>query len=406
MIQKSTILKPLSKMTESNKKQYFSDIRVMSYLLQGIPSDIYNSVDAYKDAKIMWEMIKRLMHGCDKTEQVRHSRLMDEFDKFVAMEGESLTSMYESKYVTMTRQSQNLHSNDFDHLYDAFSQYEPHVNASKAKKDARNHDPLALGTNAVDIKDEAGGTLNGEENDFMLDNAYGNDTLEELTDAIIMMAHIQPTNDNGNAEPKYDVDANHAKLNTVNTSDDDQIDSNNISDDPYVENNEAKNQQTINNELKKQKALLQKELEMCKEQIENEKAILKHETELAKKSFKQRENKYLDDIVDLEDIMDLEEKLSSHDQIVYKMSPINSNNSYAWEKPNKVYDPFLKVGLGYQNPEHLKKVIAAQPKMYDGERIQSAKLKIDSPDYEETLEDAEESRLKMNDKMIQLDYEN
>ncbi|GJY36174.1 retrovirus-related pol polyprotein from transposon TNT 1-94 [Tanacetum coccineum] len=38
------------------------------------------------------------------------------------------------------------------------------------------------------MKDEAGGTLNEEENDFMLDNAYGDETLEELTVAVIMMA--------------------------------------------------------------------------------------------------------------------------------------------------------------------------------------------------------------------------
>nr|GEV25936.1 hypothetical protein [Tanacetum cinerariifolium] len=60
---------------------------------------------------------------------------------------------------------------------------------------------------------------------------------------------------------------------------------------------------------------------------------------------------------------------------------------------------------GYQNPKCLEKAIAAQPKMYDGDRIHSTKLKIDSLDYEETLEDAEESRWKMEDKMIQLDYE-
>ncbi|GJV09114.1 hypothetical protein Tco_1346770 [Tanacetum coccineum] len=60
------------------------------------------------------------------------------------------------------------------------------------------------------------------------------------------------------------------------------------------------------------------------------------------------------------------------------------------ERRNKVYDPFLKVGLGYQNPEHLKKAIAAQPKMYDDERLHITKLNVDSPDSEETLEDAEE----------------
>ncbi|GJV01100.1 retrovirus-related pol polyprotein from transposon TNT 1-94 [Tanacetum coccineum] len=61
------------------------------------------------------------------------------------------------------------------------------------------------------------------------------------------------------------------------------------------------------------------------------------------------------------------------------------------KKPNKVYDPFLKAGLGYKNPECLKKAIAAQPKMYDGKMLHSAKLNIDSPDSEEALEDAEES---------------
>ncbi|GJY27475.1 hypothetical protein Tco_0403242 [Tanacetum coccineum] len=56
---------------------------------------------------------------------------------------------------------------------------------------------------------------------------------------------------------------------------------------------------------------------------------------------------------------------------------------------NKVYDPFLKAGLGYKNPERLKKAIAAQPKMYHGEMLHSTNLKIDSPDSEETLEDKE-----------------
>ncbi|GJW18540.1 hypothetical protein Tco_0025976 [Tanacetum coccineum] len=71
---------------------------------------------------------------------------------------------------------------------------------------------------------------------------------------------------------------------------------------------------------------------------------------------------------------------------------------------NKLYDPFLKVGLGYKNLERPKKAIAAQPKMYDGEKLHSVNLKIDSPDSEETLEDAKESRLKMRNKMVQINY--
>ncbi|GJR77962.1 hypothetical protein Tco_0090327 [Tanacetum coccineum] len=141
-------LEPLSKMTEGNKKQYIE----------------------------MWERIKRLMCGSDVTSHVRHSRLLDEFDKF-AKKGESLESVYErlttlvnimdrnnvrpisvsintkflnclqpewSKYVTMVRHNQTRETVSYDMLYDSLVQFKPHVLASKAKKAAKNHDPLAL----------------------------------------------------------------------------------------------------------------------------------------------------------------------------------------------------------------------------------------------------------------------
>ncbi|GJV25156.1 reverse transcriptase domain-containing protein [Tanacetum coccineum] len=210
-----------------------------------------------------------------------------------------------------------------------------------------------------------------------------------------------------NASSKVHEQMRHEKRKTIiQTSDDNQIDSNIIFDDPYVENNggtsdhdsndpdeyhkiqmlaydvqgEVENQKRLNNELKKQKMLLQKELET------------------SKKAFKERENRYL------EDICYLEEKLSSHDRIVYKMGQSIQTIHMLGNTPNKVYDPFLKTRLGYKNPEPLKKAIAAQPKMYDGEKLHSVNLNIDSPDSEETLEDAEESRLKMRNKMVQINY--
>ncbi|GKD34720.1 hypothetical protein Tco_1250229 [Tanacetum coccineum] len=165
------------------------------------------------------------------------------------------------------------------------------------------------------MKDNAGSNLKNEENVFLLDNLYGEETMEELTVAVMLMARIQPADGNAETVPSYDAKAvsevnasskvheqvSHVKRKTIiQTSDDDQTDSNIISDDPYVENNSGT--------------------------------------------------------------------------------------------------------LGYKNPERLKKAIAAQPKMYDGEMLHSVKLNIDSPDSEETLEDAEESRLKMRNKMVQLNY--
>ncbi|GKA79763.1 hypothetical protein Tco_0786359 [Tanacetum coccineum] len=86
------IIEPLSKMTEGNKNQYIADVKVMNNILQEIPHDIYNSVDACTNNKDMWERIKRLMFESDVTSLVRHSRLMDEFDKFAAKEGETIES--------------------------------------------------------------------------------------------------------------------------------------------------------------------------------------------------------------------------------------------------------------------------------------------------------------------------
>ncbi|GKB23002.1 retrovirus-related pol polyprotein from transposon TNT 1-94 [Tanacetum coccineum] len=266
------------------------------------------------------------------------------------------------------------------------------------------------------MKDEAGSNLNNKENDFMLDTSYSEETMKELSVVVMLMARIQPADGNAETMPSYDAKAvsevnasskvheqmRYEKRKTIiQTSDDDQIDSNIIFDDPYVENNggtsdhdsndhdeyhkiqmlaydvqrEAENQKQFYNELKKQKMLPQEELET------------------SKKAFKERENRYL------ENICDLEEKLSSHDRIVYKMGKSIRTIHRLGKTPNKVYDPFLKTGLGYKNPKRLKKAIGAQQKMYDGEKLHNVNLKIDSPDSEETLEDVKESRLKMRNKM-------
>ncbi|GJW40911.1 hypothetical protein Tco_0066756 [Tanacetum coccineum] len=460
------ILEPLSKMTEGDKKKYIAD-----------------------------ERIKRLMHGSDITATVRHSQLIDEFDKFTAKEGESLDSVYErltilvnimdrnnvrpilvainikflnclqpewSKYVTMVRQNQYDKVISYDMLYDSLVQFKSHVLASRAKKAAKNHDHLALfahsnassshphanssyspqsyyvthppsiidyddeyqrelqgdsqedklitammnqmfnAGNASDesnqivqrvprtdstlskmnvqcyncnekvMKDEAGSHLSNEENGFMLDNAYADgttDTVPSYDDKAESQVH---------ALSKAHEQISHEKRKTIiQTMDDDQIDSSIIFNDLYVDNNggmskhdsiaheenhkiqmlaynvqrEAEKQKHVNNELKKQKVSLQQELETFKDWVE------------------------------------------TFDAQIVQCS-----------KYKETCDD-LKSGLGYQNPERLKKAIAAQPKMYDGDMLHSEKLIINSTDSEETLEDAEESRNKMKNKMIHVNYD-
>ncbi|GJY35066.1 hypothetical protein Tco_0420444 [Tanacetum coccineum] len=98
------------------------------------------------------------------------------------------------------------------------------------------------------MKDEAGSNLNNEENDFMLDTSYGEETMEELTAVVMLIARIQPADGNAETVPSYDAKAiskinasskvheqmHHEKRkNIIQTSNDDQIDSNIIFDDPY-----------------------------------------------------------------------------------------------------------------------------------------------------------------------------
>ncbi|GJW28367.1 hypothetical protein Tco_0045242 [Tanacetum coccineum] len=232
------------------------------------------------------------------------------------------------------------------------------------------------------MKDKAGSYLSNEENDFMLDNAYSEELLDELTASVMLMARLQPADGTTDTMPSYDEKAHEKELETFK----DQVkifESQTVQYSTYKETcddlkRELRDDKNTIDQLLQEKDKIQHDFFT----IENEKLIIPHETQLAKKVFKERENQYL------EDILDLEEKLSSHDRIVYKKGQSLQTIHMLGKKPNKIYDSFLKAGLGYQNPKHLKKDIAAQPKMYDGDMLHSDKLKIHSPDSEETLEDA------------------
>ncbi|GKE46622.1 hypothetical protein Tco_1477880, partial [Tanacetum coccineum] len=227
----------------------------------------------------------------------------------------------------------------------------------------------------------------------------------------MLMARLQPADANAETVPSYDAKAvsqvhasskvheqvNHGKRKTIiQTTDNDQIDSNIIFDDSFVENNggmsehdstaheeyceiqmlaynvqrEAENKKRLNNELKKQKGLLQRELETFKDRV---------------KTF---ESKTIQYSTYKETCDELECELRNDKDTIDRLS-IQTIHMLE-KKPNKVYDPFLKDGLGYTNPVRLKKAIAAQPKMYDGDLIHNNKLVIHTTDSEETLKDAEE----------------
>ncbi|GJR79062.1 retrovirus-related pol polyprotein from transposon TNT 1-94 [Tanacetum coccineum] len=336
------------------------------------------------DAQKMQERIRRLMYGSEKNKHVIHSQLMNEFDKFVAKERESLDSVYErlstlvnvmdrndvcplkvsintkflnslqpewSKYVTLTRQNKDLSDVEYDLLYDTLLQFEPHVHVSKAKRVVKNHDPLAI--IAYSSQSHASPSYSHSPQPYYVTHPSSVVDYEE------------------DYQRELQGDAQEDKL-TTSMMETNRNQAANAGNGPVQQNDES-NQivqrvpQTESNMLLAMKdeaggTLNEEENDFMLDNAYGDETLEELTVDLAKKAFKARENSYLEDIVDLE------EKLSSHGRIVYKI-----------------------VGLGYQNPERLKKAIAAQPKIYDGERLQSTKLIIDSPDSEETLEDAEQT---------------
>ncbi|GKD17393.1 hypothetical protein Tco_1206551 [Tanacetum coccineum] len=320
---KAQIIEPLSKMTESTKKQYFEDIRVMNFILQGIPNDIYNFVNACKNAQQMYGrriIILFIDYEEDYQGEIQGNAQEDKLTTAMMLLARGITQRYSTPINNRLRTSSN----------------------------TRNQAVIQDGR--VDIQSKNVGYAGNDDKDDA-EPTYDADALGEVNASQIHLKsrmHSESVHEH----------TNHAKLKTnINTSDNDQIDSSIIFDDPYVDKNGGTDEHDSNahdqfvalesliyNErvrtLEKQpiKSLnykeayeeLEQEIRVDKDKIDNlikekdkiqdenfqlehETVKIRHEIELSKKAFKEREKSYLDELVDLG------EKLSSHDRIVYKI---------------------------------------------------------------------------------------
>ncbi|GJZ06009.1 integrase, catalytic region, zinc finger, CCHC-type containing protein [Tanacetum coccineum] len=293
------ILEPLSKMTEGHKKQYIADVRVMNYLLQAIPNDIYNSVDALTlwNHNVLASRAKKAAKNHDPLALIAHLNASSHIscklllitpnpydvsnpptnrrgnssntrNQAVVQDGRVDIQTKNAGYGGNANKNagrnrtQGFNTGNAGDESNQIIQRVPRNESTPGKENVQCYNCNEKGHYAREcqkekvhdakyfreqmllaMKDEAGSNLSNEENDFMLDTSYGED-LEELTIAVMLMARLQPADENAETVPSYDA-----------------------------------------------------------------KAV----SQLEKKAFKEREDWYLDDM------LDLEEKLSSHDRIVYKM---------------------------------------------------------------------------------------
>ncbi|GJZ96827.1 hypothetical protein Tco_0669161 [Tanacetum coccineum] len=125
-------------------------------------------------------------------------------------------------------------------------------------------------------------------------------------------------------------------------------------------------------------------------QIKEKESLFKTFT-VFKNESKEKENKYL------ENEIDLEKKIKELDNIVYKVGQ-SVQIVYMLTKPQAFYGNTHKQALGYQNPFYLKKAQRIKPTLYDGDVMSKTHVAMPVTDDEETLILEEESQSKMFEK--------
>ncbi|GJY67362.1 retrovirus-related pol polyprotein from transposon TNT 1-94 [Tanacetum coccineum] len=110
---------------------------------------------------------------------------------------------------------------------------------------------------------------------------------------------------------------------------------------------------------------LQKELHSVKMQLNstlNHNKLIREEVSTLKQDFKQKENKLLEEFLDMKHLKEkVEDKLYKQDQSLQTVHMLC--------KPKSFYDEVNRVAIGYKNPFYLSKAKQVQPALYNGHEI-------------------------------------
>ncbi|GJR58388.1 hypothetical protein Tco_1500550 [Tanacetum coccineum] len=138
------------------------------------------------------------------------------------------------------------------------------------------------------------------------------------------------------------------------------------------------------------------ELTESEQKIDEQLRLMIDEVATLKKDFKQKENKYLEDFLDMKALKEkVEDKLFKQDQSLQIVHMLY--------KPKSFYDEKKKVAIGYKNPLYLTSAMQVKSALYNGHEIVKANhAPAVVHDLEDTLELAEITRKKMLEKMQSL----
>ena len=161
-----------------------ADTRAEIILSQGLPRHIFNILNQTNSAKEIWDNVEMLMQGSGRTLQQRKEDLFDELERFRATGNKPIhdyfvhfhkmvndmkitqldvpthqlntkfvnnLSAYWAKYVTNVKQTMDISTTTYLHIYTHLKAYKPHANKTLKKKEQSTSivDPLAYMAHAT-----------------------------------------------------------------------------------------------------------------------------------------------------------------------------------------------------------------------------------------------------------------
>ncbi|GKB24698.1 hypothetical protein Tco_0864099 [Tanacetum coccineum] len=119
--------------------------------------------------------------------------------------------------------------------------------------------------------------------------------------------------------------------------------------------------------------------------------LLQKTQTIFKQTQRDKEEKYLNDIIQLQD------KIKDLENVVCKMGRSTDTLRLLTNEQKAFRDNLHKSGVGYNGPFVLSQAYAKIPKLYRASELCDKNEQLHVFDSEETLEDAEKSQLKMNE---------
>ncbi|GJT10158.1 hypothetical protein Tco_0857200 [Tanacetum coccineum] len=360
-------------LTDEEKIRESVDIKATHIILQGLPQDIYNLVNHNEDAKQIWDIVKLLIQGLELSLQERESKLYDDFDTFTTIPGEIIHSYYmrfaqlindmhtignmklmQMKFVYQDKGLVVPSFNPLDDLISNLNKSMAFVSTTFGPRFPQTNNQLRTSSNPRNQAIIQYGRVITDDLD-----AFDSDCDNVPSAKAVLMANLSSYDSNVLSEVQENLIVH----------------------------------ETLTAELERYKEkvkLFEQRQKFDLNDIEKyiDGQLRQVIVDRNAKESKKKEDKYLDEVIDLQ------KKNKALDNVVYKMAQ-STQTMHMLIKPQAFYDGSHKTTLGYQNPFYLSQARRKVHALYDGHTIVKTHVALYVTDTEETLELAEESRLKM-----------